>query len=375
MKKLFILFIFIPLFTFAESMYSPTWGFFLDLPEGYEFTDGDGRDRFSFMGPAGAMFDLVVYDGNYRNMNDLVNDVTRRLGNRGDIDFFQYRDRQAAVIELIFNDYIGWGLCVELYAAGTHASQTPPMLLALAYGPSNLEELELLHISALDSICPSIEDRYYPGPIIDYSFPRGRMIPVTLAGGVNALIRENDAEASQVLIEREFAVLLMYADTDYWQEAWIRYYRFIFRDSFDRITNPVSALVRSWGGFNAFTDEAKTEFAQRALTFVQGFEYERDFNGSDFLNLVTALTGERGDCDSRSMLWAFFLVHADIRAAMMVSREYGHAMGLADIPGAGARFESHGVRWLVAETTAPVNLGLIAQDQSDSEYWLGIIFE
>jgi len=375
MKKFFLLLILIPVFAFTESMYSPTWGFFLDLPEGYEYIDGDGRDRFSFMGPSEAMFDLVIYEGRYRNMSELINDVNRRIGNQGDVDFFQYRDKQAAVIELIFGDNVGWGLCVELYSAGLYADLQPPMLLALAYGPADFRELELLHISALDSICPSIEERYYPGPLIEYGYPRGGMIPVSLEGGINSLIRENDAIAAQILIEREFQILQLYANTPFLQEAWIRYYRFIFRDSCDRITNLVSALVRSWGGYNAFNDEARRTFAQRALTFVQDFEYERNFEGSDFLNLVTALTEGRGDCDSRSMIWALILAHADIRAAMMVSGHYGHAMGLADVHGTGARFESHGVRWLVGETTASVDIGLIAQEQSDPQYWFAVVFD
>jgi hypothetical protein len=210
---------------------------------------------------------------------------------------------------------------------------------------------------------------------MEYSFPRGGIKPVILPGGIHAIIRENDAEAAQVLIEREFQILQYYANSPYWQEAWIRYYRFIFRDSYDRILNPVFALVRNWGGHNANTDEAKRAFAQTALTYVQGFIYERDLSGSDFINLVTAVVEGRGDCDSRAMLWAIILSGADIRSAMMVSRQYGHAMGLADIAGNGARFEHFGTRWLVAETTANVDIGLIAQDQSDPQHWLGISFE
>jgi hypothetical protein len=97
--------------------------------------------------------------------------------------------------------------------------------------------------------------------------------------------------------------------------------------------------------------------------------------GSDFVNLVSAVTQGRGDCDSRAMLWALILAQADIPAAIMVSREHSHAMGLADIAGTGARFEAEGIKWLVAETTAKVDIGLIGQNVSDIESWLGVIFE
>jgi hypothetical protein len=370
MKRCFLLLMLVPVFVFSETLYSPTWGFFIDLPEGYEYIDGNGRDRFSFSGPAGTMFDLVVYNGAYGTLDQLVNDVNRRIGNAGEVDFFNYNKKQAAVIELNFGSFRGWGLCFELSASGQS-----PMLLALAYGPANRGDLDLFHISALDSICPSIEDRFYPGAIIEYSYPRGEAKPVTLKGGINALIRENDEEAAQVLIEREFSICASYVNTEYWKEAWLRYYRFIYRDSWDRVINPVYALALNWGGFNAKNGEAKKAFAQKSLDYVQGFEYERYPSGSDFLNLVTTLTQGRGDCDSRSMLWAMILACADMRAAMMVSPWYQHAMGLAEIDGAGARFEAYGTKWLVAETTDKVDIGLIEQDVSDLQYWIGIIFE
>jgi hypothetical protein len=373
MKFKFLLLLFIPFIAFAESMYSPTWGFSLDLPEGYEFVDGDGRDRFSFSGPAGLQFDLVVYNGIYNTMNEMVNDVNRRLSNKGSIDFFTYRGKQAAVIELDFQGSTGWALCLMLT---NKTVQQQPMLLALSYNPADGNDLNLFHMSALDSISPTIEDLNYPGPIMEYSFPRGEARRKPLAiNGLSAMIYDNDAEASQILIEREFNVLINYSLSPNLPDAWIRYYRFIYRDSWDRISDAASVLIKHWFNNTINQNEAKLLLAKEALVYVQNFEYERDFSGSDFLNLVSAVTEGRGDCDSRAMLWAIILAHAEIRTAMMVSIKYSHAMGLVDIEGAGARFDAYGTRWLVAETTANVDLGLIAQDMSDNESWLGIIFE
>jgi hypothetical protein len=377
MKRIFFLLVFIPFFAFAESMYSPTWGFFLDLPEGYEYTDGDEKNRFSFIGPGEAMFDLVVYShsfGNYDAITELVGDVNRRIENSGEVDYFQYNDKRAAIIQLNFMNFSGWGLCVELERPAGAGPR--PMLLALAYGPAGRSDLELFHISALDSISPSTAERRYPGPLIEYSYPRGEPRRTAIAAsGLSAIIRENDAEAAQVLIEREFRILQAYFHSPNWQEAWKRYYRFIYRDSYDRIADAVSVIAQNFGGYTVRSDGEKTAFAQRALSFVQGFAYERDLNGSDFLNLVTTVTEGRGDCDSRAMLWAVLLTSANIRSAIMVSRQYSHAMGLADISGTGARFDFLETRWLVAETTANVNIGLIASDVNDPSHWLGVIFE
>ena len=372
MKHIFLLLFFIPALIFAEAFYSPTWGFGIDLPEGYDYTDGDGKDKFSFSRPDGLSLDLVVYSGTYKSIKDMVNDVNRKLVNQGDVDFFDYHGKQAAIFELNFGKNSGWGFCVTLASS---SNSTVPMLLALSYNAAG-KDMNLFHMSVLDSISPTAEERFYPGPIMEYSYPRGEQKRVSLAlAGVKAMIREHDNEAAQVLIEREFKLLATYIDSEYWKEAWIRYYRFIYRDSFDRIADAASIIVRSWGGPPSSGVEEKRAFAQRALSLVQGFDYERDPSGSDFLNLVTAVTEGRGDCDSRAMLWAIILAKADIRAAIMISRQHSHAMGLADIAGQGARFEAYGTKWLVAETTAKVNIGLIAQDHSDTESWFGIIFE
>jgi len=372
MRKLFILLIFIPVYVFSESMYSPTWGFLLDLPAGYEYIEGDGKDRFSFSGPEGLMFDLVVYHKRYNSMTELVTDVNKRISNKGDVDYFLYNGREAAIMKLTFGSSDGWGFAVEL----EHADGQPPMLLALAYGSSSRTDLDLFHLSALDSICPTIAELYYPGPVMEYSYPRGRQINTPLAArGLNAIIYENDAEAAQALIEREFMIMQAYLNTQYLRDACIRYYRSIYRDSFDRITDAAFAIAGSFGGYFTANDEQKRMFAQRTLSFVQGFNYERDLRGSDFLNLVSAITEGRGDCDSRAMLFAIILAHANIRSAIMVSHQYSHAMGLADITGSGARFEAYGTQWLVAETTANIDIGLIAQDQSDPRNWFAAIFE
>ena len=373
MKRFLILLFFIPVLALAESMYSPTWGFFFDLPEGYDYIDGDGRDRFSFSGPADLMFDLVVYNGQFNSMQELVNDVNRRISNRGGVDFFRYRDKQAALIELVFGEFEGWGLVVELEG---RPGGPIPMLLALSYSPAHIEGMEIFHHSALDSIAPTYAERYYPGPITEYIFPRGELRNTPLAiRGLSAMMYENDAEAAQILIEREFLICQAYLHTPYLREATVRYYRFIYRDSYDRIANAAAAIVQSLGGHMVFNDEQKRAFAQRVLTFIQGFRYERDLSGSDFVNLVSAVTEGRGDCDSRAMLFALILANANIRSAIMLSHYYSHAMGLVDIAGTGARFESFGTNWLVAETTANIDIGLIDQALNDPRHWFGILFE
>ena len=355
---------------FASPLQSTTWGFRLDLPEGYEYIDGNNQDRYSFKGPNGAMFDLIVYNGVYQGVEQAANDIKRRLGSSGETAIFEYEGKTAVLMELRFMNYSGWGLCLEL--AKNPGGSNAPFLCALAYSPSPGADMDLFHISALDSIAPSDLEARRPGPVMEFSCPRGETVETPIKGTtVRALFRENDAEAAQALVDREFNLLRNYESAPNWQQAWIRFYRAIYRDSWERIANALFRLEREWNPDARFDNRA---FAEKSLAFVQGFSYERDLEGSDFVNLVTALFEGRGDCDSRSMLWAMILEQADIPSAIMVSRNHSHAMGLADVPGSGARFDSGGKRWLVAETTDKVGIGLISADKSDIASWLGVIF-
>ncbi|MDR1899747.1 MAG: hypothetical protein LBQ55_07060 [Treponema sp.] len=409
----------------AEPLYSPAWGFRLDLPEGYEYREGDGRNTFSFRSPEGAVFDLAVYQGRYASVEALVNETARRIGSEGDVSYFDYHGKKAALMELEFAGNEGWGLAVELAApaegqggAGSRPgappdtppdtpqgpSKGPPQLLALAYNPRGKTELLALHLSCLDSIAPTGAERLKSGPVTEFGYPRGALKKTPLAGlELEALIAEHDAEGARALVTREFGILRRHLFTPDWQEAWVRFYRMIYRDSWERLADAAFQLERYWNGepgpaaggvTSAGTaglagsataagtagagladGERSRELARKALRWVQGFEYERDLMGSDFVDLVSAVTEGRGDCDSRAMLWAIVLAQANIPSSIMVSREYSHAMGLADIPGAGARFEAGGKQWLVAETTAAVDIGLIGSGVSDIAGWLAVIFE
>jgi hypothetical protein len=350
----------------ASPLFSPNWGFWIDLPEGYEFSEGNNKDRYSFKGPNEAQFDMAVYANTYQDIQQMSDDVNLRLENKGSVAFFFFVNRDAVIIELRFMDFTGWGIGVELDSI----DGLTPLLLALAYAPEG-SDIDLFHLSALDSIAPSQAEKRTPGPVMQFAYPRGKLLQTPIAGtGFSALIYEHDAEIAQTLIDREFALLVHYQFASNWQEAWVRFYRAIYRDSWDRVANAITVVERNWN--NGITDHA---FAEKALSWVQGFEYERDLEGSDFTNMVSAATEGRGDCDSRAMLFAMLLMQANIPAGIMVSRNYSHAMGMADVSGAGARFESASIQWLVAETTPKVALGLIAQDMSDSEHWLGVLFD
>ena len=359
---------------YPEPYFSSREGFRFDLPPGYRMTGGQGR-RFSFHNPQASVFEISTEPGPGKP-EALLGRLLSRLGNRGECENFSYHGRAAALARLEFSlggkTCLGWGLCLD---------RGEDLLLALAYGPGENGQ-ELFHLSSMDSIAPTGAEQLYWGPVTEYTWPRGEPGETPLYNsGVSAMIAAGDADAAQGLVDREFQLLRQFSASPQWQEAWRRFYRMIRRDSWERLRDALFHLERSWN-VEAALGRGKTtepglsdrELASRALSYVQGFRYERDLMGSDFVNLVSAITEGRGDCDSRALLWALFLAQANIDAGIMVSRDYKHAMGIADIEGPGARFPFEQKEYLVAETTAAVDLGLIGKNMSETAKWLGVSF-
>ncbi|MCA1949669.1 MAG: hypothetical protein LDL24_03785 [Treponema sp.] len=371
----------------AETLYSPTWGFSISPPEGYTYKGGDGKNRFSFSFEprAPAYLDIRIYDGGtFDSVDALALDIQKRLSSQGEREPFVYRSRKALLMELSFilngKQQSGWGLCIEL---DSRNGTKRPLMAALAYGDKAIQELLNFHLSALDSIIPGTEDSLAPGPISIYAFPEGDKKDTKIAIiPAKAKLDPNAALACKTTVDREFAVLSAYQNDSLWKDAWIRFYRMLFRDSYDRLADVAFAIERNISqqidGQNM--DRAKKDryFAEQALAWVQQFSYERDLMGTDFVDLVTAATEGRGDCDSRAMLWAIILQHNNIKSAIMVSRDYSHAMGLALLEGSGARFTTGTggteQKWLVAETTAQVPLGLIGASVADPAKWIPVLF-
>lgn len=372
----------------GESLYSPTWGFKISPPEGYVYTGGDGKNRFSFSFEprAPAYLDIRVYDPEtFQSVEALGADIRKRISATGESSSFEYRNRQALLMELSFSlngtNQSGWGLCIEL---GDNGAPQHPLMVVLAYGDASIQGLINFHLSALDSISPSLGDQLAPGPVSAYAFPEQEKIEQTIAGlSTTALVDPDAAKACQATVDREFSVLSSYGQDSLWKEAWIRFYQMIYRDSFERLAHVAFEVERSISEKNDNQNLSRAQqdrrFAEQALAWIQNFTYERDLLGTDFVDLLSAATEGRGDCDSRAMLWAIMLRYNNIPAAIMVSRDYSHAMGLAMVEGSGARFPTGTgaveQRWVVAETTAQVPLGLIGSSVADPAKWIPVLFE
>ena len=75
------------------------------------------------------------------------------------------------------------------------------------------------------------------------------------------------------------------------------------------------------------------------------------------------------------MLISILLNYAGLDSAILISREYSHAVVVTDIPAPGQTFSmENGREYLIGETTAKVTWGMIAQEHSDRTKWIAVSF-
>ena len=228
-----------------------------------------------------------------------------------------------------------------------------------------------------DSIFFCQEDFRRPGPVTTFAFPKTENAEIVLNIGGKTIISNLEADAierSKFVLEREYDVLKIYGNHEKWKEAWQRYYRQLFRESynaFDDIARDVyKELLPS--AQKANFKAPHMEMIQMLLDWVQDMEYERDRAHADFTVPVAAIQGFGCDCDSRSMLMCIMLEHFAIPTELFISREYSHAVFGAAVNQNGAAIEANGINYVLGETTAQVNFGLIAQEHSDTSKWIEV---
>lgn len=384
--KVRLLSIFFSFFTFisfiaAEKIQDNDFNFSLDLPEGYKvenYTE-DGMS-YVFVHPnIPVTFVLKIYDSrDFKNSTISLKNTLDKLSAKGDIDSIKWSEKFCSVSNFSMNldiPYSGWAICAPTL-------KNEAYITLLCYAPENkFQQCQQFILSSLNSLCINENYYYTPGIITTYAYPSEgkKNISVTIDNQkIISSIDKCDIEASKFLIDLEFGVFSLYAKMPNWKEAWQRYYRMIYRDSFGRINNfskDVYKTLYSKAEVNN-SDNPDIAYAQMLLSWVQDFNYKRaaEKTSSDFTSIPAVLCGEGNDCDSRSMLITIMLNSIGIDSIMLISRDYSHAICGTDIKAPGQTYvlEKNGKDYLFGETTAKVTWGMIAANQTDRTKWIPI---
>jgi hypothetical protein len=362
----------IPLPGFSEDVQVEGYEYRLDIPEGWKLLDAEDLARVSFTDPThSVVLQTIVYPGDrFFKSSEMYESIRNQLKAEGVHDNFLFQMKDSQIAELSFNTG-------EIDAKGyfVFINSTDYDYVVFCFTSVELYDAYLTFIiSAIDSFSLDDEGRRYPGPVSQYYYPfpgpdqKEQAIPFG-DRTIPWMIDENETEISQLVIEREAMILATYEQNRL--KAWERFFRMIYRDTYHRLDKLYETLEIEYQK----QGQNKKEMIESILSWIQDFTYTRTETLADFHSPLTAVINHEGDCDSRAMLYLILLHHMGADSVLLVSAQYGHsAVGVhADIlkkPGATIEFE--GKRYLFAELTAKVDIGMIAKDVADPAGWIPI---
>lgn len=384
-KKLFyFLFIIFAItsYSFSEQITDRDFGFSLDIPEGFEIADytEDGMSYvFSHPNIPVTLVMKLTEEKNAKSAAEVLNINLKKLNASGETDSFKWNGTVCGIsyFSMALDDnYSGWAVSAPVKLQDYY-------VILLCYAPESKKGCEQFIISTINSLSINNEYLNTPGIITSYAFPpEGSESVLLKIGGkeIKTSLDKSDEEAAKFVIELEYSVLNLYANHKMWKEAWQRYYRMIYRDNAGRLQQTAKNIYDSIYPElkKSKPQDADIKYAQALLSWVQTFGYERAQSKieSDFTSLPASIKGKGSDCDSRSMLVSVLLNYTGIDTAMLISREYSHAVVVTDIPAPGQTFTmENGREYLFGETTARVTWGMLAQDQADRTKWIPVTFD
>lgn len=384
-KKLFyFLFIIFAItsYSFSEQITDRDFGFSLDIPEGFEIADytEDGMSYvFSHPNIPVTLVMKLTEEKNAKSAAEVLNKNLKKLNASGETDFFKWNGTVCGISNFsmsLDDNYSGWAVSAPVKIQDYY-------VILLCYAPESKKGCEQFIISTINSLSINNEYLNTPGIITSYAFPpEGSESVLLKIGGkeIKTSLDKSDEEAAKFVIDLEYSVLNLYANHKMWKEAWQRYYRMIYRDNAGRIQQTAKNIYDSiyLELKKSKPQDADIKYAQALLSWVQTFGYERAQSKieSDFTSLPASIKGKGSDCDSRSMLVSVLLNYTGIDTAMLISREYSHAVVVTDIPAPGQTFTmENGREYLMGETTAKVTWGTIAANHADRTKWLCVSFD
>lgn len=369
---------------FAEIISDSIYNYSLDVPEGFELYDvSEDQMSYHFTHPNyPVQFILKIIDKQQANSASLIlGSSLKKLSAAMEIDTFSWNNIHECAISdfsmTLDKKYSGWAVCAPLQKTGAY-------IVLLAYSTADTRQsCNPFIISILNSLCTDENYYCFPGIIASYAYPYEGNKAVSLEIGntkIDSFIDSSDIDAAQFVLETEYSVLLLYQKHNLWKEAWQRYYRLIYRDSYGRLAQLSQDVIKTLYPLCQKSDPYNPElcYAQALLSWVQTFKYQRDnatASSTDFTNLPAVVCGQGNDCDSRSMLVCILLRAAGLESFMLISREYSHAMPVFENKAPGQKYQlaDSGREFLMGETTAKVTWGTIAQEHADRSKWIPVI--
>ena len=369
-------------FLFAEIITSEKFNYSIDFPEGYEILDME-KDETTVIFKnkyldAHALI-RVWPDSKFKNSDSALKDTLARIKAKAEYSDAKWRRQDCTLASfespLLFQKEAakGWAVSIPL-------PQKRGYLSILSYSSEkNYEDLAQVLISVVDSVLIDAGSFREPGLITTVFYPRKspKSINLLIEGNqISTQIDTVDCEASQFVIDREFAVFSFYAANNLPEmyDAWVRFYRLLARDSMERVKKVAFDIYLA-------LRKSDAELAQTLLYWAQNFNYERkssSYDKADIESIPAILEGGSSDCDGRSLLLMCILKNCSVDSCMFVSSKYSHALLGVYLPekqGQTIKVDDgkDGKDYLVGETTAKnITLGMLDASMTDRKNWIPV---
>ena len=209
----------------SESVVDNTYGWALDMPEGFKLSDAtdDGTSYLFSYANVPVVTAIKLYkSGTYESSGQAFDGAVGKLPDgRGEKESFEWRGTDSALgtfsMTLGGVRYKGWALAVELPLNGAH-------IAVLCYANErNEKSCEPFILSILNSLAVDRGSYREEGIVARYAYPAAERkgIELSINGRtIRTSIGAEDEEASDFVIDMEFAGLKMYAASQLWKEAW-----------------------------------------------------------------------------------------------------------------------------------------------------------
>lgn len=387
-KLMFCLFVFVSIFCLnAEILIDNEFGYYLDIPEGYQIqqSEDNGKSYLFYHPNIPVNLAIKIYsDAQYKNSLQVMKTALSKLSvtqTEENTSSITWNDRSCTVSNftmMLDKAYYTWAVCVPCDVKNSY-------LYLMCYTPCDMKEItEQFIISTINSLCMSEKYKNTAGIISSLAFKNTKEVSgVEKLNGkeFNFTIGDQDLEGNKFITDLEYSVLCLYKEHKAGIEAWKRFYRQVYKDSYERLKSFNESFYKT---FYPIAKEKNPQnpdiaYAQIVLDFVQSMQYKRNLgkNETDFTSMIEILYGVGNDCDSRSMMVCILLNYAGIDSIMLISPAYSHAMAGVNnnAPGQKYTLQENGKTYLYGETTDNVTWGMLPQNYSDESQWIPIVFD
>lgn len=387
-KLMFCLFVFVSIFCLnAEILIDNEFGYYLDIPEGYQIqqSEDNGKSYLFYHQNIPVNLAIKIYsEAQYNNSMQVMKTALSKLSvtqTEENTSSITWNDRSCTVSNftmLLDKAYYTWAVCVPCDVKNSY-------LYLMCYTPCDMKEItEQFIISTINSLYMSEKYKNTAGIISSLAFKNTKEVSgVEKLNGkeFNFTIGDQDLEGNKFITDLEYSVLYLYKEHKAGIEAWKRFYRQIYKDSYERLKNFSEAFYKTYYPQAKLNNPQNPDiaYAQIVLDYVHTLQYKRNQgkNETDFTSMIEILYGVGNDCDSRSMMVCILLNYAGIDSIMLISPAYSHAMAGVNnnAPGQKYTLQENGKTYLYGETTDNVTWGMLPQNYSDESQWIPIVFD